>query len=87
MYIGEQTVGKYGAARSRHSPSSCGMAITIGYEYLMARRKVYQQVVADGYCVPALIQDRAYVRDLEAIGRSTVVMPVRCSTFQPNSAN
>ncbi len=74
MYTGEQFVGTYSAARLLHPPASCGMLIAIGYGHLEARWKVYQQVIANGYCVPTLIHDRAYVRDPEAIGRGAVVM-------------
>ena len=71
---GAEIVGPYATALKLHPPSTCGMAIAIGYEHLAQRWEIFHRVSADGYVLPPLIHTRAYVRDHSAIGRGAVVM-------------
>lgn len=74
VHEGDEVVGDYAAAKRLHPPGSVGVAIAIGYGHLEARWRIYQQAVADGYSVPTLIHDRAYVHDPGSIGRGAVIM-------------
>lgn len=74
LYEGAHVLGNYGAVKSLYPPGSAGMVIAIGYGHLEARWKIFRKVVADGYEVPTLIHDRAYVRSPEGIGRGALIM-------------
>lgn len=74
MNSGEDIVGNYATARRLHPPGTCGMVIAIGYGHLPQRWAIFQRVSADGYDLPPLIHDRAYVRSPGAVGKGVVVM-------------
>lgn len=74
LHSGSDVVGSYESAKRLHPPGSVGVVVAIGYEHLDARWRIYQRVVADGYAVPTLVHERAYVRSLESIGRGSVIM-------------
>jgi sugar O-acyltransferase (sialic acid O-acetyltransferase NeuD family) len=71
---GEEIVGNYTTATKLHPPGTCGIVIAIGYEHLAQRWGIFQRVSADGYFLPPLIHNRAYVRDPSAVGKGAVVM-------------
>lgn len=71
---GAEIVGNYTNAAKIHPPGTCGMVIAVGYEHLAQRWEIFQRVSADGYEIPSLIHDRAYVRNPDAVGKGAVVM-------------
>ncbi|MHB0977131.1 MAG: PglD-related sugar-binding protein [Candidatus Aquicultorales bacterium] len=71
---GDGILGPYDEVSRSYPSGLCEIAMGIGYLDLSARWSVYQQVLSDGYELPALIHPNAYVRDREEVGRGAIVM-------------
>jgi sugar O-acyltransferase (sialic acid O-acetyltransferase NeuD family) len=71
---GENILGTYAEVVSSYPPEQFGVVVAIGYKHFEARWAVYNKLVADGYQIPPLIHERAYVRDINRIGAGAIVM-------------
>jgi|SRR3990172_5838383 len=72
--VGGEIIGDYEHVRRKFPRDSCKIAVAVGYKDLKARWAVYEKVLGDGYDVPTIIHPRAYVRDISAVGRGSIVM-------------
>jgi sugar O-acyltransferase (sialic acid O-acetyltransferase NeuD family) len=71
---GGEIAGGWEEAVRSHPPSSCVIAIAVGYKHLRERRALSRRAQECGYTTPALIHPRAYVRDPAAVAAGAFVM-------------
>lgn len=71
---GKDVVGTYAEANKRYPSSDYGIVIGIGYNNLAARLAIYRKVRSDGYALPILAHDRAFIHPSVTIGEGSVIM-------------
>jgi UDP-3-O-[3-hydroxymyristoyl] glucosamine N-acyltransferase len=71
---GVEIIGSYDQVKKQYSNKSYSIAIAIGYKNLLTRWQIYQKVMADGYLVPALIHQDAYVTTPHNIANGAIIM-------------